>query len=116
VTAADVSKNRKAWKGVHAAAAQRLAHFGGVLAWSEVRHEVLRWVHADLVLIFYPHKTTAGNYHVRVRAGRCADRKLLRKCVMALAENTCNFQFPTEPAFHEEGVRQAVTENRPITN
>lgn len=112
----DASKDRKAWKGVHAAAMTRLKGFGGALAWSANQHEVMRWVHADLVLIFYPHRTTAGNYHIRVRAGRCNDRKLLRKCVMALAENTCNFQFPTEPEFHEEGVRQAVTENRPITH
>lgn len=112
----DASKDRKAWKGVHAAAQARLAPFGGALEWSEVQHEVMRWNHADLVLIFYPHRTSAGNYHVRVRAGKCADRKLLRKCVMALAENTCNFQFPTEPKFHEEGVRQAVNENRPITH
>lgn len=113
---ADASKDRKAWKSVHAAALKRLAAFGGALAWSDVQHEVMRWVHADLVLIFYPHRTSAGNYHVRVRAGRCNDRKLLRKCVMALAENACNFQFPTEPEFHAEGVQQALQENRAFTH
>lgn len=113
---ADASKDRKAWKGVHAAATERLKGFGGALTWSVIQHEVLRWTHPDLLLIFYPHRTTAGNYHVRVRAGRCTDRKLLRKCAMALAENSCSFQFPTEREFHDEGVRQAVTENRPMTH
>ena len=113
---ADVSKERKLWAGVRDAAQTRLAGLGGRLVASEVQYEIMRWNHADLVLIFYPHKTSAGNYHVRVRAGKCKDRKLLRKCVMALAENTCNFQFPTERAFHDEGVRQAVIENRPMTN
>jgi hypothetical protein len=112
----DVSKERKLWAGVRDAAQTRLTGLSGKLVASDVQYEIMRWVHADLVLIFYPHKTSAGNYHVRVRAGRCTDRKLLRKCVMALAENTCNFQFPTERAFHDEGVRQAVTENRPLTH
>jgi len=112
----DVSKERKLWAGVRAAAQTRLAGLGGKLVDSDVQYEVMRWIHDDLVLIFYPHKTSAGNYHVRVRAGKCADRKLLRKCVMALAENTCHFQFPTEREFHDEGVTQAVKENRPITH
>ena len=112
----DVSKERKMWAGVRAAAQTRLAGMGGKLVVSDVQYEIMRWVHADLVLIFYPHKTSAGNYHARVRAGRCVDRLLLRKCVMALAENSCSFQFPSELRFHAEGVRQAVAENRPMTH
>lgn len=104
------------WAGVRAAAQTRLAGLGGKFVASGVQYEIMRWAHADLVLIFYPHKTSAGNYHVRVRAGKCNDRQLLRKCVMALAENTCHFQFPTEREFHSEGVTQAVKENRPITH
>lgn len=112
----DVSKDRKLWAGVRSAAQTRLAGLGGKLVASDVQYEVMRWIHGDLVLIFYPHKTSAGNYHIRVRAGRCTDRSLLRKCVMALAENTCHFQFPSERDFHDEGLRQAIEENRPITH
>ena len=111
----DVSKDRKLWARVRDTAQTRLAGLGGKLVASEVQYEIMRWVHADLVLIFYPHRTTAGNYHVRVRAGKCSDRKLLRKCVIALAENSCQFGFPTERAFHDEGVTQAVKENRSFT-
>lgn len=112
----DVSKERKLWAGVRAAAQTRLAGLGGKLMPSDVAYEVMRWVHPELVLIFYPHRTTAGNYHIRVRAGRCKDRKLLRKVIMALAENSCQFQCPTEQAFHNEGVRQAVELSRPMTH
>ena len=108
----DESKHRKNWKNERAAAEQRLAKMGGRLDWSDADYEVMRWVHPKLTLIFYPHRTTAGNYHIRVRAGKCLDRALLRECVMALAENTCTFSFPTERAFHDEGVYQAIRENR----
>ncbi len=112
----DVSKQKKMWAAVREAAQTRLTGLNGQLVASETQYEIMRWVHDDLVLIFYPHRTTAGNYHVRVRAGKCGDRKLLRRCVMALAENSCSFQFPTEPEFHAEGVQQALAENRPFTN
>lgn len=108
----DASKNQKAWKHVQAAAQERLAGLGGRLEWSQHAHEVLRWEHDKLVLIFYPHRTSAGNYHIRVRSGKCADRALLRQAIVALAENSCHFQFPTERAFHDEGVSAALRENR----
>lgn len=111
----DVSKDQRAWKHVKAVAASRLAEIGGALDWSPHAHEVLRWSHPELTLIFYPHRTSAGNYHVRVRAGACKSRKLLRRCIVALAENSCQFQFPTERVFHDEGVSLAVKEGRGST-
>ena len=111
----DASKNQKKWKHVKATAQERLAGLGGFLEWSQHAHEVLRWEHDKLILIFYPHRTSAGNYHIRVRSGKCADRALLRQCILALAENSCQFQFPTERAFHDEGVTLSLKENRPYT-
>lgn len=111
----DVSKNKKYWRNVMAVAYKRLAGLGGKIDWSPVAYEALRWEHRDLVLIFYPHKTSAGNYHIRVRAGRCLDRDLLRRCIHAIAENSCQFGFPTERQFHDEGVALAVKENRSFT-
>lgn len=108
----DASKDRKAWKRERAAAEARLAALGGRLDWSQHAYEVMRWEHKDLVLIFYPHRTTAGNYHIRIRTGRCSDRDLLRKCIHALAENSCTFSFPTERQFHDEGVTIALKTNR----
>lgn len=113
--AADTSKDQRAWRPVHEAAAQRLAGLGGALDWSPHSYEVLRWVHPKLTLIFYPHRTRANNYHVRVRAGQCADRGLLRTCIVALAENSCQFQCPTEPLYHSEGVLKALKEGRGFT-
>lgn len=112
----DVSKQRKMWAGVRAAAQTRLAGLGGKLVPSDVAHEVMRWIHPEVVLIFYPHRTTAGNYHIRIRAGRCQSRTVLGKAIMALAENSCHFQCSTEMAFHNEGVRQALEQRRPMTH
>ena len=112
---ADVKKNQRLWKRTKAVAEQRLAGLEGELTWSPHAHEVMRWVHPKLTLIFYPHRTTAMNYHIRVRAGRCTDRGLLRKAIVALAENSCAFQFPTEREFHQEGVSRAVLEGRGMT-
>jgi hypothetical protein len=112
---ADISKDQRAWKHVKAVAAERLSGLDGALDWSPHAHEVLRWEHPKLTLIFYPHRTSAGNYHIRVRAGRCTHRGLLRECIIALAENSCQFQFPTERAFHDEGLRVAVKEGRRFT-
>jgi hypothetical protein len=111
----DISKQHKQWKAEWDSADQRLKGLGGRLDWSPVAYEIMRWVHPDLTLIFYAHRTTAGNHHARVRAGRCTNRDLLRKCIFALAENTCTFQFPTEQKWHGEAVTQAIRENRPLT-
>lgn len=111
----DVSKDRKGWRHIKSVAEQRLAGLGGVLEWSTVAYEVMRWESQNLVLIFYPHRTSAGNYHIRIRKGRCNDRTLLRKCILAIAENSCNFQFPTERALHDEGVSVALDQKRPFS-
>ncbi len=103
------------WAAVKQAAQQRLAGLGGQLQDSPHDYEVMRWTHPHLTLIFYPHRTTAGNYHIRVRAAQCTNRKTLEKAIFALAENTCQFSFPTERAIHDRAVRASLQENRPYT-
>lgn len=110
--AADVSKSKKLWRREFQAAEQRLAGLGGTLEWSSHAYEVFRWCAPGLTLIFYPHRTTAMNHHIRVRKGTCEDQGLLRKAIHALAENSCTFQFPTEREFHREGVDIALKTNR----
>lgn len=110
--AGDVSKNRKQWAAVKQTAQQRLAGLGGKLMDSPHAYEIARWMHPDLTLIFYQHKTSAGNYHARVRAGYCANRETLRKAIFALAENSCQFQFPSEQQWHNEAVSAAIRRER----
>jgi hypothetical protein len=109
----DVSKQRKLWADMKQTAEKRLAGLGGKLMDSPHDYEIARWMHPDLTLIFYPHKTSANNYHARVRAGYCANRDTLRKAIFALAENTCQFQFPTEREWHNEAVMAAIRRERP---
>jgi len=106
--AGDVSKNRKMWERVKQVAQQRLAGLGGKLMDSPHAYEIARWMNPDLTLIFYQHRTSANNYHCRVRAGFCANRETLRKAIFALAENSCTFQFPTEREWHNEAVTAAI--------
>ena len=44
-----------------------LQHLKGKLEWSNNDYEAFTFKANDLNLIFYPHKTSAGNYHIRVR-------------------------------------------------
>lgn len=110
--AADMSKDRKYWRGDRQKAEQRLAGLGGKLMDSPHAYEMWRWMHPDLTLIFYPHRTSANNYHCRVRAGFCSNRDTLRKAIFALAENTCTFQFPTERKWHNEAVSASLSRER----
>lgn len=112
----DVSKDRRRWAKVKQAAEKRLAGLGGRLIDSSVDYEIARWVSPELTLILYQHKTSAWNYHCRVRAGECKSRDMLRRAIHALAENSCQFQFPSEKKFHDEGVQIALSENRSLTH
>jgi hypothetical protein len=108
----DMSKDRKYWASDKRAAELRLSGLGGRLVDSSHAYEMWRWEHPELTLIFYPHKTSANNYHCRVRAGRCMNRETLRQAIFALAENSCTFQFPTERELHNEGVMAAIRRER----
>lgn len=111
----DVSKDRRMWANVKQAAQTRLAGMGGELRDSPNDYEVMRWNHPDLTLVFYPHRTTAGNHHIRVRAQHCKSRILLEKVIFALAENSCQFGFPSEPEIHSRATYAAVKEKRSFT-
>lgn len=61
-----------------------------------------------LRLIFYPHRTTAGNYHIRVRKGGACDVRRLQDAIFALAENMCTFTYPADYKLHQDAVRAAI--------
>ena len=44
-----------------------LKDFDGELAWSKNDYEAFIFKSDDMYLIFYPHRTSARNYHIRVR-------------------------------------------------
>lgn len=86
----------------------RLAPLGGTVSSGVHDYEAFVYDTLDLRLVFYPHKTTARNYHIRVRTSGKFSREALRKAIFALAENTCTFQFPADTQLHGEAVRAAI--------
>lgn len=44
------------------------------LFWSKHDYEAFRYCEQNVTLIFYPHRTTARNYHLRVRDGGSKDQ------------------------------------------
>lgn len=85
-------------------AKDRLAHLGGQVIPGLHDYEAFIYESAKLRLIFYPHKTSAGNHHIRVRTSGKFDKKALRDAIFALAENSCTFQFPADTKLHQEAV------------
>jgi len=76
-------------------AADVLKDEGGELAWSEHDWQAFTYKADDVCLIFYPHKTSAGNYHLRIRDQHSKNREramaLINKLETA-AGNNCTFQ------------------------
>jgi len=94
------------------AAKERLAPLGGKVVAGTNDYEAFIYEGPKLRLIFYPHKTSAGNYHIRVRPSGKFDMDTLRAALFALEENTCTFQCPTHPKLHDEAVHAAIEAER----
>lgn len=93
-------------------ASVRLAPLGGRVLPGVHDYEAFVYEGVDLKLIFYPHKTSAGNHHIRVRTSGKFKKAALREAIFALAENTCTFQFPADIHLHRDAVRAALDRHR----
>lgn len=100
---------KSAFKREYETAKERLAPLGGIVEPGSNDYEAFIYTSPGLRLIFYPHKTSAGNRHIRVRTSGSYDSKKLRAAIFALAENTCTFQFPADTKLHAEAVRAALS-------
>ena len=57
-------------------------------------YECFRFKNKEVCIIFYPHKTSAGNYHIRVRDGGSSNKKLAGDIMNKLYRETgynCTF-------------------------
>jgi len=99
---------KKAFGAEFQKAQARLAPLGGKVEPGVFDYEAFTYTAPGLKLIFYPHRTTAGNYHIRIRHVGKPDPKALRAAIFALAENTCTFTYPADYALHGEAVRAAL--------
>lgn len=101
-------KYAKLFKDEFAKAKERLAPLGGTVTAGTNDYEAFIYEADGIRLIFYPHKTSAFNYHIRVReGGKCKPQKL-REAIFALAENSCTFQFPANRKLHNDAVSAAL--------
>lgn len=89
-------------------AKERLAPLGGNVTPGVHDYEAFIYEREGLRLVFYPHKTSAGNRHIRVRTTGKFDPAVLREALFMLAENSCCFQFPADHMLHGEAVRHSL--------
>ena len=76
-----------------------LKPFNGELLWVLENYIAFRFKSNDISLVFYPHKTSAGNYHLRVRNENSKNKKLATKALIALSNsvNSCTFSVKSWP-------------------
>lgn len=61
-----------------------LRSFGGALAWGTRDYEAFIYRSDTVCLIFYPHRSSAGNYSIRVRDQSSADKKRAMELMLHL--------------------------------
>lgn len=64
---ADRFRKEKSWAAELTLAEQVSAAFGGEVVLSDAAHQIAKILGPDFKIVLYPHRTTAGNHHVRVR-------------------------------------------------
>ena len=78
-------------------AAKILKGYDGKLEWSTNDYVAFTFVSEDLKLIFYPHKTSAGNRHIRVRDGGCKSvEDFTRVATLLYKGSGSNCTFPVK--------------------
>lgn len=87
-------KYSRLYKHEFAMATLILAAYKGTLSWSQNDYEAFRFNHPEVQLIFYPHKTSAHNHHIRVRDSGSKNRELAAELMLLLdigAGHNCTF-------------------------
>lgn len=68
-------KKPNKWQEEYDLAATALAGEPGELVWATDQYVAFRYIEPSVRIVFYPHKTTRGHYHIRVRQESCGDRE-----------------------------------------
>lgn len=86
-------KYRKHYAQEFNLAATALSNHGGELEWGKHDHQAFVYREPTVCLVFYPHKTSAGHHHIRVRDQGSTDKKraatLMRELDTSI--NSCTF-------------------------
>ncbi len=87
-------KYKKPFKREFVMAELVLAPYGGKLEWSQNDYEAFRFTSPGVTLIFYPHKTSAGHHHIRIREQNSKSKALAHELMARLdvaAGHCCTF-------------------------
>jgi hypothetical protein len=94
----DMSKNFSYWKDEIALAKEFCASEGLELVISEAPYQLAKIKGSDVCIVAYPHKTSAFNYHLRLRNENSKNKdkaiELIKK-LDELAGSNCTFQMKT---------------------
>lgn len=87
------SRYRKMYQGEFEIAQKGLSGRIGTLEWSPHEYEAFIWSEDGARVVFYPHRTSAGNYHLRVRDAGSKDKALADRIMQLLddAVSGCTF-------------------------
>lgn len=72
--------------------------FHGEIKWGSKDYEAFTYRAHGLSLVFYPHKTSAGGYHIRVRDNGSKDKSRVEKAAHLLnTDHSCTFSMNNKP-------------------
>lgn len=79
-----MSKRRRAWQDEFDVAALVLKGEPGELVWAEDDYVAFRYREPTVRIVFYPHRTTAMNHHLRIRDEHSKDPARFKELVARL--------------------------------
>lgn len=92
----NAGKYKRFFKSDFECAKKALAPYGGTLEWATADYEAFIYKSDGVRIIFYPHKTSASNHHIRIRDSGSKDVKRFKEITGALriaAGNCCTFSM-----------------------
>jgi len=93
-------KRKRAWQDEFDVAARVLKDDPGALEWATDDYVAFRYREPTARIVFYPHKSSAGNYHLRIRDEGSKDKarfiELAARLYMGAGHN-CTFQVKNTP-------------------
>ncbi len=89
-------KKRRGWQDEYDVAALVLKEEPGALEWATDDYVAFRYREPDVRIVFYPHRTSAGHYHLRIRDEGSKDKRRFATLAESLYVGSgfsCTFQM-----------------------
>lgn len=80
-------KRKREWQKEFDHAAGVLSSEPGELVWADDAYVAFRYIELGVRIVFYPHRTTSRNYHIRCRTEPCSDRPRAEMLMRKLDES-----------------------------